>query len=106
MSSLIAELPPTHHSERAPHWSDGIEWRAGRWDPMSNAPSTGSKIMHVRGRSAEGRILEPMHYASGGGEEQPCFDGWFVPYANGTRGFHQVHPVEWQPLRAQPEGDA
>lgn len=65
---------------------------------MSNAPVLGM-ILHVRGRDASGRILEPMHYACGGGEEQPPFEGWFVPYKHGE-GFYQVQPVEWQPLSA------
>lgn len=84
------------------HWSERIEWRPGRWDPMSNAPMTGP-IVHVRGRDKNGVLLEPMHYAYGGGEEQPPFRGWFIPYSNPKLGFHQVNPVEWQPLKASPD---
>lgn len=84
---------------RAPHWSRAIDWRAGRWDPMTNAPR-GSGL-EVRGRDKDGGILEPMHWASDlSGEEQPAFQGWFVPCPGG--GYSQVHPVEWQPLRATP----
>lgn len=90
-----------HHSEQHPHWSTTVEWRAGRWDPMSNAPTEGYPIAHVRGRDANGQVLEPIHYAYGGGEEQPPFRGWFLPYQSGN-GFYQVNPVEWQPLSAQP----
>ncbi len=88
------------HSERHAHWSESVEWRAGRWDAMSSAPTRGNIIMNIRGRSENGEILEPMHYACGGGEEQPPFEGWFLPYKSGS-GFYQVRPVEWQPLRAQ-----
>jgi hypothetical protein len=95
--------PPAH-----PHWSEAVDWRPGRWDPMSTAPRAGNPIMHVRGRTADGRIVEPMHYACGDGDGlMPPFDGWFVPYGGdaSTRrdGFYQVRPVEWQPLRALPE---
>lgn len=80
-----------------PHWSETVEWRPDRWDPMDNAPTEG-QILEVRGRDAAGSVLEPMHYAYGGGDEQPAFRGWFVPFKSG-RGFFQVSPVEWQPLR-------
>lgn len=86
-----------YHYEHAPHWSVGIEWRHGRWDPMNSAPSEGRPILHIRGRDHTGRILEPMHYAYGGGEEQPYFRGWFIPMGEG---FIECQPVEWQPLYA------
>lgn len=85
------------HSKANPHWSTIIEWRTGRWDPMSNAPTDG-EILFVRGRDKDGNILENIHYAYGGGEEQPFFRGWFIPV---DRGYHQVFPVEWQPLNAK-----
>jgi hypothetical protein len=96
------QVPDTFHSERFPHWSESIEWRAGRWDPITNAPMGGYPILKVRGRDAKGNILEPIHFAEGGGEEQPPFRGWFVPYGDGRSGFYQVRPIEWQPLRASP----
>jgi dihydrofolate reductase len=82
------------------HWSDEIHWRPGRWDPLHTAPQD---CTNVRGRTADGKLLEPMHYACGGGEEQPRFDGWFLPYESGG-GFYEVRPVSWQPLRALAEG--
>ena len=86
------------------HWSEDVEWRHDRWDPMSNAPVSGYPIVHVRGRTHQGVIIEPIHYACGGGEEQPAFDGWFRPVSYNSEGrangFHQVTVVEWQPLRA------
>ncbi len=88
-----------HNPPLKPHWSEAIEWRDGRWDPMSNAPSEGSPIMEVRGRGEKGEIFEDMHYAYGGGEDQPYFRGWFIPSG---QGFMQVRPVEWQPKRAKP----
>lgn len=101
------------HSERHPHWSLAVQWRPGRWDPMSNAPSEGYPILHVRGRTADGRIVEPMHRACGDGDGlMPPFNGWFVPSgASGIfgtadyrhNGFYEVRPVEWQPLTASPE---
>lgn len=83
---------------RHTHWSESVEWRPGRWDPMSSAPAS---TREIRGRDAQGRILEPMHFASDrSGEDQPAFHGWFVP--NGGGGYRGVQPVEWQPLRAKP----
>ncbi|GKS92758.1 hypothetical protein [Acidovorax sp. SUPP2539] len=92
------------HSEQHPHWSETVEWRSGRWDAMSSAPTRGYPILNVRGRDEAGRLLEPMHYAFGDGDGMmPAFGGWFVPYANRNDGFYEVRPVEWQPLRAEPE---
>lgn len=92
------------YERRARHWSDSIYWRPGRWDDLSTAPQD---CTFVRGRTADGKLLEPMHYACGGGEEQPRFDGWFMPmkgrYEQGS-GLYQVRPVAWQPLRALPDG--
>lgn len=91
------------HSEANPHWSETVHWRAGRFDPMSNVPTEGFPILHIRGRDANGRLLEPMHYAYGDGDGlMPPFIGWFVPDSRDTR-FCEVHPVEWQPLWASPE---
>lgn len=75
-----------------------MEWHVDRWDPLSNAPTDGYPILHVRGRGKAGEIFEPMHKANGDGDGvMPPFDGWFVPCGNG---YTQVFPVEWQPLRA------
>ncbi len=97
-------MTPADIKPPAVHWSETIDWRHDRWDPMSNAPVEGYPILHVRGRTEAGHIVEPMHYAYGGGEEQPPFRGWFVPASFNPDGiarhFSEVHPVEWQPLRA------
>lgn len=89
-----------HNHPKHPHWSESIEWASDRWDPLINAPVRGYPILHVRGRTLTGQVLEDMHYACGDGDGlMPPFDGWFVPQAGG-HGFVQVFPVEWQPLRA------
>ena len=88
------------HTCEHPHWSESVDWRPGRFDPMSNAPSKGYPILLIRGRDADGSVLEPMHYACGDGDGlMPPFEGWFVPSLSGV-GFCEVRPVEWQPLRA------
>jgi hypothetical protein len=88
-------------SWRAKHWSDDVDWRPGRWDDLSSAPKD---CTNVRGRDADGKLLEPMHWASDlSGEDQPAFHGWFLPYKEGG-GFYQCRPVSWQPLRALPDG--
>jgi hypothetical protein len=94
-----------HNLPGHPHWSEAIDWRPGRWDPLINAPTRGSPILHIRGRASDGRVFEPMHYACGDGDGlMPSFDGWFVPVTD-SRGkvlaYHQVDPVEWQPLGAK-----
>lgn len=90
------------HSYTQPHWSVGIKWRDGRWDPLTNAPTRGNIIMSVRGRDREGRIYEPVHYAHGDGDGlMPPFIGWFRP-ATESRGFIEVSICEWQPLWAKP----
>jgi hypothetical protein len=96
---LINTHAPAHGQ---PHWSLGIDWRAGRFDPMTNAPSKGFPILNIRGRDKDGKLLEPMHFACGGGEDQPAFRGWFVPFTDPKSGFYEVTPVEWQPLSASP----
>jgi hypothetical protein len=98
-ATLLQQL---HNPERGlPHWSDAVDWRPGRWDPLDNAPSRGYPIAHVRGREPDGRVVEPMHYAQGDGDGMmPAFYGWFVP--DGGSGFVGVHPTSWQPLRAAP----
>lgn len=96
--------PTRLDSRQHPHWSTTCEWRAGRWDPMSNAPAS---TREIRGRDKDGKILEPMHFACDlSGEDQPAFRGWFVPSRDKdgrVLGFSEVQPVEWQPLTAQPE---
>jgi hypothetical protein len=93
--AMTLHNPPEH-----PHWSEGIDWPADRWDPMVNAPRAGYPILHVRGREKDGRIVEPIHFAESDGDGlQPPFIGWFRPNSESS-GFHEVSPVEWQPLRA------
>jgi len=88
-----------HNPPKHPHWSERVtDWPADRWDPMASAPRAGYPILEVRGRTADGRIVEPMHYAFGDGDGMmPPFDGWFIPYSSGS-GYYEVRPVEWQPL--------
>lgn len=63
------------------HWSLTIAWRAGRWDPMSNAPRDGTEI---RVRAAGRQPLEPVKFER---------NAWR------KRG-RSVTAEEWQPLRA------
>ena len=97
----MAQAMQLHNPPAYPHWSEAVDWRPGRWDPMVNAPRAGYPILHVRGREANGRVVEPMLYACGDGDGlMPPFVGWFVPYGKTGEGFYEVEPVEWQPLRA------
>ncbi len=49
----------------------------------------------VQVKMANGKILR-AHWASGGGEEQPPFRGWFVDAGSYMRGIDD--PVAWRPL--------
>lgn len=96
--AMTLHNPPAH-----PHWSESVDWPDDRWDPLCNAPIGGYPMLHLRGRTADGQIVEPMHRACGDGDGlMPPFDGWFAP-SIGIAGFDQVQPVEWQPLRARHE---
>ena len=64
------------------HWSDLVTWRAGRWDPMSNAPRDGTEI---RARVVGGKSLEPVKFER---------EAWR------KRG-RSVAAEEWQPIRAE-----
>lgn len=83
-------------SSQSPHWSRKILWRDGRWDNLCNAPTIGN-ITWVRGRTAQGETFE-MHYACGGGDDQPPFKGWFRQWPGMMV---EVFPIEWQPLSAK-----
>lgn len=95
-ASFSAHWPP-----RYPHWSSQVtDWPACYWAPMKAAPMGGCLI--VRGKSKDGDVIEGMHWASDlSGEDQPAFQGWFVPCASGD-GFVQVQPVAWQPIEVRP----
>ncbi len=64
------------------HWSDLVTWRAGRWDPMSNAPLD----QPIRVRYDTGAVYEPVSFRNG---------SWAKPRGRG------LSPDEWQPLRAR-----
>jgi hypothetical protein len=63
------------------------------WNPISTAPLDAS---WVEVKMADGRILR-AHWASGGGEDQPRFEGWFVDAKTYFSGISD--PVEWRPLQ-------
>jgi hypothetical protein len=65
------------------------------WKPMRTAPKGG---MHIRCMVADGTIHDDVHWASNlTGEEQPGFQGWFIPIKNG---FQQILPTAWQDISA------
>lgn len=94
--SGATHCPPVH-----PHWSTLIpDWPACFWEKMELAPR--SHLLMLRGKAKDGTVIEDMHWASDlSGEEQPPFQGWFVPNTAG-RGFVQVQPIAWQPTVARP----
>lgn len=101
LPDYIVEMKAHAPEHGRPHWSLSVDWRPGRWDSMSTAPTRGYPILHVRGRDKLGNVIDDMHYACGDGDGMmPPFDGWFIRIGDG---FSQVHPVEWQPLTASPE---
>lgn len=72
----------------APHWSDTIAWRAGRWDPMANAPHG----RPIRIRTESGAMFEPVAFK---------WRAWrWLSSPLGPRDQLSVTPWEWQPLHA------
>jgi len=73
------------------------------WHPMSTAPRN---CTHVRLLMSDGTIHENAHWASDfSGEEQPAFEGWFIPMLNTEGkllGYEEVvGPKGWQPKEDQ-----
>lgn len=63
------------------------------WQPMETAPKEGFPIQHVRGKLANGAIVEDMFFARDlSGEYQPPFEGWFISSGSFYR---EVDPVAW-----------
>lgn len=65
------------------------------WHPIATAPK---RARHLRVKMVSGKVYDDAHWASDlSGEEQPPFQGWFVPA--GTfhgAGFNQIdEPTHW-----------
>lgn len=73
---------------------DGVEWLPMRIAPDMSWP----EVLHFDAKLKDGRVVD-CHYACGGGEDQPRFDGWFAPYGDGCSGYYEVNPVAWRPKR-------
>lgn len=93
-------------TERAPHWSNSIEWADGRWDPISNAPRSHQRI---RVRDLRGRVVENAYFIMHGARRRGVVDlnaGSWTYEIRGEQGqilsYGAVVPVEWQPMRAKP----
>jgi hypothetical protein len=70
------------------------------WLSMKSAPIEVYPIQHVQGKLADGTTVEDMHFAKDlSGEDQPPFNGWFVPFRSG-HGYYEVTPVAWKPQEA------
>ena len=49
----------------------------------------------VRVLMADGSIIENAHWACGGGDDRPLFEGWFIP--SGKRGYRGIdNPIRWK----------
>jgi hypothetical protein len=67
------------------------------WFHMQGAPLDCTWVM---GKLADGRVVR-MHWADGGGEDQPRFRGWFVQAGSESHPyFSQVEPTRWKPEAA------
>lgn len=76
-----------------------VQPSAGQWLPMHTAPRDASwiEVLTVNGE------IHRAHFASGGGEEQPPFEGWFKESESSTC-FYEITEalVEWRPILAPP----
>lgn len=76
----LRELASAGQVERRAR-NGSIQWRRiapvrGSLRPMSEAPRDGEILVHTRDRAGcKGWLI--VHWADGGGEEQPHFRGWF-----------------------------
>jgi len=63
------------------------------WNPMASAPM---RSQHIRVVCRDGTVHEDAHWTSDlSGEEQPAFQGWFIPCGGH---FAQIEePVGWLP---------
>lgn len=71
--------------------------------PMSEAPTTGPvvEILALTTDNHDNRRWLVVHYAHGGGEDQPPFRGWF--YWTGHR-YSEIHPrlmLGWLPIELE-----
>jgi hypothetical protein len=67
------------------------------WQPIEAAPKNGTKI---RALMHDGTRHHDVHWADGGGEDQPRYRGWFRPSRNDEDRFHFVGidtPLAWKP---------
>ena len=69
-----------------------------RWQPIKTAPKDATE---VRVLMRDGTMHEKAHWASDlSGEDQPAFQGWFIPSPD-TSGFREIEePTHWRPLPA------
>jgi len=73
-----------------------LELALDDWRKMKSAPWNTYPIQHIQIMTSTGEIYIDCHFACGGGEDQPRFSGWFVPFTHG-RGFYEVNPILWRP---------
>lgn len=65
--------------------------------PMSDAPTTGEILAATTNRAGcKGWLI--IHYADGGGEEQPRFRGWFFWTGYGFDQVNEESLLGWLPL--------
>lgn len=67
------------------------------WQPISTAPKDATSIQV---KMKDGAIHKDVHWASDmSGEDQPMFEGWFIPCSGGWN-YEQIDtPEKWQPLK-------
>ena len=61
-----------------------------------NSLSSYTPPKNVRVLMVDGSVIEPAHFAWGGGEDQPFYHGWFEPCESGYTQIDQ--PIAWQEI--------
>lgn len=88
-------------TEYKPATSPEATGSAVPWQTISTAPKNGTSI---EVQMISGKVYEDAHWASDlSGEEQPPFEGWFVPVKSSVdgrvMGFSQIAtPKLWRPI--------
>jgi hypothetical protein len=71
--------------------------------PIKDAPKTATWVLAWTTDRYGNKQWLPVHWAQGGGEEQPPFRGWFYRFADGHSQIEESRLLGWVPLPTEPK---